>query len=222
MRVFKLKAMVVRFFLLGGFFLALSGCESTYYSAMEKVGVHKRDILVDRVEEARDAQEDAEEEFQSALERLSALINFDGGKLQRVYEELAGSYEDSEAAAANVSDRIVAIEEVSEALFEEWADEITQYSNATFRRESEKQLRSTKQRYRSMLAALRKAESRMDPVLSAMKDNMLYLKHNLNAQAVAALKVEFGQIEKDISVLIAEMRRAIASSNEFIDSMQVT
>ena len=60
----------------------------------------------------------------------------------------------------------------------------------------------------------------MQPVLVALKDNVLYLKHNLNARAVAALKVEFGRIEKDITALVAEMRRSIASSNQFIESMQ--
>ena len=59
--------------------LALSGCQSAYYSAMEKVGVHKRDILIDRVEETKESQEESQEEFQSALERLTTLINFDGG-----------------------------------------------------------------------------------------------------------------------------------------------
>ena len=37
------------------------GCSRAYYGAMEKVGVHKRDIMVDRVESARDAQQDAKE-----------------------------------------------------------------------------------------------------------------------------------------------------------------
>ena len=36
--------------------MALSGCQSAYYSAMESVGVHKRDILVDRVEETKESQ----------------------------------------------------------------------------------------------------------------------------------------------------------------------
>jgi hypothetical protein len=60
----------------------------------------------------------------------------------------------------------------------------------------------------------------MEPVLAALNDNVLYLKHNLNAKAVAALQVEFRAIEDDIEVLIAEMRKSIASSNAFIDSMQ--
>ena len=82
--------------------LWLGGCESTYYAAMEKVGLEKRDILVDRVEEARDAQEDAQEQFTSALERYSALVDFDGGELQDSYDDLNDEYEASEAAAERV------------------------------------------------------------------------------------------------------------------------
>ena len=100
--------------------LTLAGCESTYYAAMEKVGLEKRDILVDRVEDARDAQEDAQEQFSSALERYSALVAYDGGELQDVYEDLNNEYEASEAAAGRVRSRIDAIEDVAGHLFEEW------------------------------------------------------------------------------------------------------
>jgi len=198
----------------------LTACQSAYYAAAEKVGYHKRDILVDRVEDARDAQQDAEEEFQSALEQLSELISFDGGELQAVYEDLSDSYEQSLAAAETVSSRIDAIGDVSEALFAEWETEIEEFSNARFKSESSAKLRETKRRYDKMFAVMRKSEQRMQPVLVALKDNVLYLKHNLNARAVAALKVEFGRIEKDIAALVAEMRRSIASSNQFIESMQ--
>ena len=71
-----------------------------------------------------------------------------------------------------------------------------------------------------MMGTLRNSESKMDPVLRALNDNVLYLKHNLNAQAVASLQVEFQQIEGDIEILIREMRKAIASSDAFIESMQ--
>lgn len=198
----------------------LTACQSAYYAAAEKVGYHKRDILVDRVEDARDAQQDAEEEFQSALEQLSELIAFDGGELQAVYEDLSDSYDDSLSAAEAVSSRIDAIEDVSDALFSEWETEIEEFSNARFKSESSAQLRETKRRYAKMLTVMRQSEQRMQPVLVALKDNVLYLKHNLNARAVAALKVEFGRIEKDIAALVADMRRSIASSNQFIESMQ--
>jgi Skp family chaperone for outer membrane proteins len=200
--------------------LAVSGCQSAYYAAAEKVGYHKREILVDRVEDARDAQAEAEQQFESAQEHLLSLISFDGGELQRIYEELADEYEDSRDAADAVSERIDAIEDVADALFDEWQDELGQYSNARLRADSERKLKETQRRYQRLVKVMRRSEQRMQPVLAALNDNVLYLKHNLNAQAVAALKTEFSQIDKDIDVLIEEMRRAIASSDEFIESLR--
>lgn len=200
--------------------LMLSACQSAYYGAAEKVGYHKRDILVDRVEASKDAQQDAEKQFRSALEELSVLVDFDGGDLQDIYESLADEYEDAEDAAGKVRERIDAVDNVAGALFDEWREEIEQYSNARLKADSEAKLRKTRRRYDDMITAMRKSEAKMDPVLAALKDNVLYLKHNLNARAVSSLKVEFEAIRQEIEALISEMRRAIASSDEFIASME--
>ncbi|MEZ5567002.1 MAG: DUF2959 domain-containing protein [Halioglobus sp.] len=200
--------------------LLLAGCQSAYYSAAEQVGYHKRDILVDRVESSRDAQEAAQEQFGSALEQLSSLVNFDGGDLEDAYDDLAEEYERSDAAAAEVSRRIDDVDDVATALFEEWQEEIEDYSSARLKADSAAKLRETRRRYDSMLSAMRRSEAKMAPVLTAMNDNVMYLKHNLNARAVASLKVEFGAIEGQIEALIREMNAAIASSDAFIDSMQ--
>lgn len=197
----------------------LPACESTYYSAMEQVGFEKRDLLVDRVEDAKDSQEDAQEQFASALERYSELLNFDGGELQDVYEALSDEYESSADAAARVSSRIDAIEDVGGDLFDEWREELAQYSNPALRRDSETKLRETERRYDSLVRSMRKAESRMEPVLATLKDNVLYLKHNLNAQAIGALRGELGNIETDVARLIEEMNQAIAESDQFISSL---
>jgi hypothetical protein len=199
---------------------ALAACQSAYYEAAEKVGYHKRDILVDRVEDSRDAQLDAEEQFQSALEQLSALTNFDGGDLEKMYNRVSDEYEDAEEAAAEVRERIDGVEDVADALFREWEEEIGQYSSAKLKADSQAKLRETKGRYDGMITAMRRSEAKMDPVLAALKDNVLYLKHNLNARAVASLKVELGDIEQDIEALIQEMRRSIDASNAFIDTLQ--
>ena len=201
------------------FTTVLTGCQSAYYAAWEKVGVEKRDILVDRVENAKDSQEDAQEEFSSALEQFSALINFDGGELGDIYDDLNAQYEASQSAADKVSDRINSVESVAEALFDEWQQELEQYTNVTYRRNSEQQLRQTKLRYGKLIRAMRNAEKTMQPVLSALQDNVLFLKHNLNASAIGALQGELGQIEKEVAVLIKEMKESIAVSDAFIAEM---
>ena len=198
----------------------LAGCQSAYYAAWEKVGVEKRDILVDRVEDARESQEDAQQQFSSALDEFSQLINFNGGELQGIYEQLKDQFEASEDSAASVSGRIDKVESVAEALFDEWQQELKKYTNNTLKRDSQRKLKDTQRRYQSLLNAMRKAENKMDPVLSALRDNVLYLKHNLNASAIGALQGEFNGIKKEINQLVLEMNNAIAESNRFITSMK--
>ncbi len=205
--------------LLGAVILLLAACQSTYYNAMEKVGVHKRDILVSRVEKARDTQEETKEQFQSALEQFSSVLGFQGGELQEQYETLNKEYERSEALAEEVRERIAAVESVSEALFDEWQSELGQYTNASMRRASERQLADTRQQYQRLLAAMKKAEQRIEPVLSVFRDQVLFLKHNLNAQAIASLKGELVSVETDVARLVREMEASINEANRFIASM---
>ncbi len=199
--------------------LALSGCQSAYYSAMESVGFHKRDILVDRVEETKESQQESQEEFQSALDRLTTLINFEGGELQDAYNQLNDDYESSLAAANDVTNNINKVEDVAEALFEEWADELEEYKSASLKRQSSKKLNETRRQFDQLLRSMRNAESKMEPVLSSLRDNVLYLKHNLNAQAVTAIKGEFTTLKRDIKVLMDDMNKSIEDSNRFIEQM---
>ena len=198
----------------------LTGCQSAYYAAWEKVGVEKRDILVDRVEDAKESQENAQKQFSSALDEFSQLINFNGGELQDIYSQLKDQFEASELSAASVTNRIDKVESVAPALFNEWEEELEKYTNETLKRDSQRKLKDTQRRYKSLLSAMRRAESKMTPVLSALRDNMLYLKHNLNANAIGALQGEFSGIKKEINQLVSELNKAIAESNSFISNIK--
>ena len=200
--------------------ILLAGCESVYYDTMEQFGIHKREILIDRIEDAQDAQEDGQEQFKDALEQFQAVVNFDGGDLEVVYNKLNDEYEDSEEAAETIRERIGQVEDVAEDLFDEWTAELEQYSNAALRRDSERQLRETRRRYERLISSMRRAEKTIDPVLASLKDNVLYLKHNLNARAIASLKGELSTVNQDVENLISAMQRAIAESNAFIEDMQ--
>ncbi len=200
--------------------LMLGGCSSTYYAGMEKMGIHKRDIMVDRVEDARDSQADAQEQFKSALEQFESVVELKETDLKKAYDKLAKEYDKSEAAANEVSDRIDKVESVADALFAEWKNELGEYQNADLRRSSKKQLEQTRSHYKEMLATMHSAEKSMDPVLKTFHDNVLFLKHNLNAQAIGSLQAEFSGLKKDIGSLIDKMNTAIEQSNTFIAKME--
>lgn len=199
--------------------IALFGCSSTYYSALETVGVYKRDLLVKRVEAARDSQVDAKEEFQSALERFRTVVQFDGGDLEAEYRRLDKALQRSEDRADEVRDRIESVEDVAADLFKEWRQELGDFNNAEYRRNSEQQLLATERRYDELHLAMERAESRIEPVLVPLRDQVLYLKHQLNAKAIAALEGELGTIEIDTAALISELETAIAEADRFIDGL---
>ena len=200
----------------------LMGCQSVYYQTMEKFGYEKRDLLVERVEEAREAQNEAKAQFQSALDQFISVTNFDGGELQEKYEKLKEEFEDSEEKAKAVRTRISKVEQVADDLFDEWRNELTQYSNDSLRSRSKRQLTDTRQRYNKLIAAMRRAETKIDPVLSAFRDQVLFLKHNLNARAIDSLRSDIDAVESDITTLIQEMNASIAEADNFIRSMQGT
>lgn len=199
--------------------LYVSSCQTAYYKTMEKFGYHKRDIMVSRVKDARDSQEEAKEQFQSALEKFSEVLNFKGGELEAKYKTLNAEYKKSEEKAWAVRDRIESVENVSDALFDEWKTELKQYTNKSLRRNSEKQLKQTKKQYAQLIGAMNRAEKKIEPVLSAFRDQVLFLKHNLNAQAIASLQNELVSIETDVALLIKEMEASISEADVFIQSM---
>ena len=208
-----------RLLLLAGLAFLLSSCATAYYKTMESFGVHKREILVDRVEDARDSQEEAGEQFKTALEKFREVVNFDGGELERMYDQLSAEYERSEAKADEVHERIASVEKVAGDLFAEWENELNEYSDARLRRSSEQKLRKTRANYSQLIAAMRRAEDKMPPVLAQLKDQVLFLKHNLNAQAIGSLQGVSTDLQGDVDELLRELEKSISEANKFIDQL---
>lgn len=205
--------------LLVGCFLLGSGCKSVYYAAWEKLGVEKRDLLKKRVVAARDEQKEAGQQFKDALTRLKEITGFDGGRLEKAYQDLKSEYEDCSSRADAVRKRILDMESVANDLFAEWEKEITQIGTPSLQSSSRQQLQATRERYEGLRAALKNAERSMTPVLGQFKDYVLYLKHNLNAQAIASLKGTATNIQDDIGKLIGQMNQSIAKADEFVKSL---
>jgi hypothetical protein len=198
----------------------LAGCKSTYYATYEKFGVYKRDLLKKRVVAARNDQQAASEQFKDALTKLKEVYQFEGGKLEQAYRDLESEYKHSDERAAAVRKRIADVETVGSDLFKEWEQEIKQITTPSLADGSRRQLRETRARYDLMVEALKKAERSMEPVLTKLHDQVLYLKHNLNAAAIASLRGEATNIQAEISNLIADMNASIAKADEFIKTMQ--
>jgi len=205
-------------------FLAIAagvvGCQSAYYNTMEFFGKHKRDILVDRVGDARQAQEQAKEQFASTMEQFAELADYRGTMLDEKYRTLKAEYQRCESDAKSVSDKVEKIREAANALFREWQNELDQYTSDSLRQKTETNLKQTRQRYEQLIASMERAVGKTVPVLAAFKDQVLFLKHSLNAQAFASLKGKLGTLEQETAILIRQMEASMAEADAFIREME--
>jgi len=197
-----------------------TGCRSIYNATMENVfGYEKRELFKKSVTALQAEQKDAQQEFKDALTRLKELYAFHGGELESVYQKVKSSYDSCDSEAKAVHTRIESMEDIAGAMFREWEKEIQQYSNPTLAANSREQLRNTKDRYATLARTVRAAESAMQPVLSQLKDNVLFLKHNLNAAAIGSLQGEATNIQTQIEQLLTRMNASIAESDSFIKTL---
>lgn len=175
-----------------------------------------RDLLVDRVEAARDSQHDAAEQFQDALTEFKAVVGLEESDLERQYKKLNAAHKRSQAAADDINKRVDRVVSASNRLLDEWRAELNDYNDPTLRRIAETQFDQTREHATRLIASMRQTEERMQPVLASFQDQVLYLKHNLNLSAIAALEGEASTIESNVDVLIADMNRSIAEADAFI------
>ena len=198
------------------------GCSSVYYSIWQKLGYEKRDILVSRVQKARDSEEAAKEQFKTTFQRFQELTNFKGGDLEAEYNKINSAYETAKSRADAVSEHINSVDKVANDMFAEWQQELSQYNNQDLRRQSEQKLNQSKAQYQQMIAAMRRSEKKMQPVLGAFHDQVLFLKHNLNAAALSSLSSTTAGIQSDVQNLIRDMEQSINEANAFVDHLKKT
>jgi hypothetical protein len=118
-----------------------------------------------------------------------------------------------------VEEHVTAVQSVAEDLFDEWESEIGQYADPELRRQSQRLLTDTRADYRRLIAAMRRADAAMDPVLTLFRYQVLFLRHNLNARAIGSLEAELADLERATASLIREMERSIEEASRFIDAL---
>jgi hypothetical protein len=199
--------------------LLVSGCTRTYYKTMAAFGKEKRDILVSRVKDSKKDQQQAKEQIKTTMESFQELTGFQGGQLEKNYKKLNGEYEKAEDSAKKLHDRIDSIDKVSNDLFKEWQKEIDGMDNRKLKQQSANMLRQSRLQEASYLKSMRQTEARMTPVLSAFHDQVIFLKHNLNARAIGSLKGTSAKISTDVDVLLTSLDGSMAQADALINSL---
>lgn len=208
-------------------FLAQAGCASRVekavrdvkYSAYEAIGMEKRDLFKSKLSEVKQNQDESKGDITDALTQLKKVYGFDGGNLEREYNRLKSANDSAKKSAGEVTESIRKLETVAGDLFVEWSKEITEITSPDLRTKSQGKLQATQKKYNAYIAQLKKSEAKIPPVLTKFNDQVLFLKHNLNAAAITGLKAEGTRIESDINKVIEEMNQSISQADELIKTL---
>jgi hypothetical protein len=200
--------------------LSLAACEASrnaYYDVAEKLGYAKRERLVDSVKAARQEQVDAKQQFGSALEEYKRVVNVPSSDLEKAYDALSRVNDRSRSQADAVRSKITSVKNVAKALFSEWQREVEEIrDDPSLQQRSRSLFERTQKSTADLVARMDKAAASMDPVLTKLNNRVLFLKHNLNAQALGSLAGTERELGSDVERLKEEMEASIREAEAFI------
>jgi hypothetical protein len=199
--------------------LLVAGCTSAYYKTMQTLGKEKRDILVQRIKDAKKDQDQTKQQLHTTMESFQALTGFQGGSLEKSYKRLNSDYESANSQAGKLHDKIQSIDQVSNDLFKEWQGEIAAMGNAKLKAQDTVMLRNAKSRQATYMRAMRRTEDQIAPVLKAFRDQVLFLKHNLNSRAIGSLKGTTAGLQGDVADLIQSIDASSQEADKLIASL---
>ena len=197
----------------------LCSCQGLYFSTMERFGVDKRDILVERLETTNDALVVAGVRFDDAVAAYRSVFDAEEGRLEQQFENLSTAQRRCESASEDVNEAIASVQSVATLMFDDWKAETGEIMDADLRRASRDNYTKATARYERTLRAFRRFQARMDPVLTTFRDHVLFLKLNLHPHALGALQEQEEDIVADVKELGELIESAANETTEFNDSM---
>lgn len=91
--------------------------------------------------------------------------------------------------------------------------------NTTLRGQSQSMLRETRRRHQRHLQTMRVTEEKMLPVVRAFRDQVTFLKHNLNAKAISSLKQTAAGMNKEVAELVKDIEASVKEADSFIATL---
>jgi hypothetical protein len=194
------------------------GCRSsTYYEAMDTVGYEKREMLVDRVEEARDTQIEAKQQLQTALYTLRRFESIPAGELTQLRDDLDGEVDKTEGQLNELQGDIQSVESIAQEVFDDWEAELQKYDSDELRRKSAQELEETKRNYGALISELRSTHEKLATVIAPLKDQVLFIEHAINAGETPPKSDKLDDVRQQISTLIEELEGSIDRTQRFIE-----
>jgi hypothetical protein len=108
---------------------------------------------------------------------------------------------------------------VAKRMFSEWKGEITDMRNVTLKRQSQTLLTNAQRQHSGYMRQMRATEAKITPVLQGFNDQVVFLKHNLNARAISSLKKTSADLDLQANDLVREINDSSKEADQYIKTL---
>ncbi len=198
---------------------ALASCKQRYYTAQGKSGNEKRDRLVEQLRKGREEQEKAKAQYQATLAALQAAPDKSPGKPDELYTKFKQEVGATARRAKTVSDQIAAIEQASGDMFAEWERELAAMHNGELKNKSIILVRKTREQCGALIGQMKAVEAKAQTVLKEFEDQVLFLEHNMDGEAVSSVRTKANSMDAEVKSLAGDIEASTREADAFIASL---
>jgi hypothetical protein len=198
---------------------ALSSMGTACMSTNEKDSLEEVDNLVARVERIYVESELVRERAREAVDTLHKIVapDFEGDPVA-AYGEFVDAVERSEAQAAVFSDCIDPMKDSAASVFGQWETDINIFTSAVMRARSEERLQETRGRFEEVVASIDPTATSLGEFNAALRDHVLFLEHDFNPAAVAAIGGEVTSLTEHAEVLDTNLESCLVTTLAYVRS----
>jgi len=195
---------------------ASAGCASNKPGA----GLVQVDQLVTSIEKVHTSSEMAQQRVTESLAALRSLVALDFG------DDVVGAYAKTEIALAESTRQLGAFDEdvqemksMAEPVFKKWAEDLDSFTNLEMRLKSQNRLAQTRQRYDAIVLSVEPTQAAFAALHQQISDCALFLKHDLNAAACAALRPDVEALSMATDQLDEQLAKCQSAAKDYVEAV---
>jgi hypothetical protein len=183
-------------------------------------GVKQVEQLIKKANAGVESINDTKLQLQKTMEAYNAVLAPDVKDRRDAYKKLQKEVATTEKKRAMVSTRNGEMNVEAGRLFKNWEGSTAAIQDPELRQRSQQRLGQAKARYSEIETNGQGAARLYTPFMKALQDQVTYLGHDLNPEAVATLKPEADKLNAQAKELYSAIDKTTAAANNNISQLR--
>jgi hypothetical protein len=203
--------------------LLSAGCGTMQRATGERFSLARQDQLVSQLGVAAGTHRNAHDQVIRASEAYEVLFQplQEGGTYRERYDVLGVEFTRTEQRVREMGEATKRLERMARDYFVDWEARLYEFADPTIREASRRQLDGSRREYERILTDVRRTQARAERVTNAFGDQVRFLRHNLNQQALSALQQPAIELQLEFQDLLTEMDSAAEALDYFAASLRI-